>query len=389
MFYFLHLHKCAGTTFVDLAKTSGVRLFKPNGNGNPLNPLTGRRFAFWEWDEREQRYFLSSRQYGLVANERELGRDHEFYEGVTYVVILRDPVERMLSHFEWRYRDTLDHDRSPKERARAFVDYVQSHKSVWWAENYFVHALTFSSGKSGQAQRGDAELFELAKKRLQNFEHIFFVDRFDSDVTAMQAYGWAAPERRLKSIGPEGTARSSVSAALEEFPDMHKKILARNEDDLELYAFARKLAAKRSPKDVPARKFTISRHERPESDNFEFNLFCAYEAHVGGKAEECRELLDLARSCGIPDEIEDIDAASYIATAVARFNAPKASPVRPARKAFKDGKVAAKSAERQAKLERRAAKQERKKLHQKDKVAKKDKSAKKDKAAKKARRAAG
>jgi hypothetical protein len=153
MFYFLHLHKCAGSSFVDLAQSNGVKLFKPNGNGNPLNPLTGRRWAFWEWDEIEQRYFASSQHFGLIANERELGRDHEFYDGVTYVVILRDPIERMLSHFEWRYRDKLDGERTPRGRAEAFAEYMGNQKSVWWAENYFVHAFTHSSGRSGAAAR--------------------------------------------------------------------------------------------------------------------------------------------------------------------------------------------------------------------------------------------
>jgi hypothetical protein len=370
MFYFLHLHKCAGSTFVDLAESNGVVLFKPNANGNPLNPLTGKRWAFWEWDEIEQRYLASSQHFGFIANERELGREHEFYEGVTYVVNLRDPIERMLSHFEWRYRDKFDSERSAHERAKAFVDYVGSHKSVWWAENYFVHALTHSSGKSGRTERPALDLLSLAKKRLENFDRIFFVDRFDSDVLAMKAYGWTPAERRLKSLSSDGAARASVRDALSEFPDMLKRILSRNEDDLELYAYARRIADERG-RAVPARRFTASRHERPESNRFEFLLFCAHEAHVLGRSAECRELLASARDLATPADLDGIERGAFVETAAARFASPVKAAARPARQAIKDERVATKSAARDAKKQRKLEKQEKKREHKKAKAARK------------------
>jgi hypothetical protein len=380
MFYFLHLHKCAGSSFVDLAQSNGVKLFTPNGNGNPLNPLTGRRWAFWEWDEAEQRYLASSQHFGLIANERELGREHEFYEGVTYVVILRDPIERMLSHFEWRYRETLKGNRTTRDRAKAFTDYLQNHKSVWWAENYFVHAFTYSSGRNGAAARPAADLLGLAKQRLENFDHIFFVDRFDADVGAMHTYGWKPVERRLKSLTGGGPTRAGVREALLEFSDVWNKIRSRNEDDFDLYAHARTLADRRDRRQVPNRKFTVSRHERPESDRFEFLLYCAYEAHVLGESADSRMLLGEALQHAADDDLDGQSRETFVDTALARFAVPARAAVRPERQTARDQRVASKSAARAEKAQRKLEKKEKKEQRRAHKEAK---------AAKKARKAGG
>jgi hypothetical protein len=209
--------------------------------------------------------------------------------------------------------------------------------------------------------------------------HIFFVDRFDSDVGAMQAYGWSPGDRRLKSLAAGGVARGSVRDALRELEDVWKKLQAQNEDDFELYAYARKLADKRDHRQIPGRRFTASLRGRPESDRFEFLLYCAYEAHALGQPDDVRALLGQALRRASDEDLAGFDRGGFADAAIAAFASPAKAAPRPERQVARNERQAAKSAARGAKMQRKLQKKEKKEQKQAQKSAK---------AAKKARKAA-
>src|SRR6185312_15252061 len=130
--YFLHITKCAGTSFVTLARKN-VSLFRPGANGNPLNPLTSKRLRYWTWTPAEQRYFLSSGLCELVANENQLGADFEFYADVRYITILRDPLDRLFSEYQFRMRP--DKTKSIEERGRLFANFLERDQGTRWRRN--------------------------------------------------------------------------------------------------------------------------------------------------------------------------------------------------------------------------------------------------------------
>jgi len=66
-------------------------------NGNPS--AGGIQIPFWEWEWAEQHKFLQQSEHNFVANEHCIGQHFIIAEGIRYVTILRDPLDRTYSHF--------------------------------------------------------------------------------------------------------------------------------------------------------------------------------------------------------------------------------------------------------------------------------------------------
>ncbi len=318
MFYFLHITKCAGTSFIALARKN-VSLFRPGANGNPLNPLTSNRLQYWTWRQEEQRYFLSSDWFQLVANENQLGVDHRFFEGVIYLTILRDPLDRLFSEYQFRTR-------SPEKgvplemRGRKFAAFLEHDHGVRWRKNTLVTALSHRGGSPRQR-------LQLAKQRLLQFDHVFLMDTLSENVKTLAQYGWGHVELPWKNTpaAPDNAAGWSVAReALRHHPKLLEQLTAEHELDLELYAFAKALATGQNaslPRPQRARRSDIG--QMPESDNFEFLLFCAYEAFLKDDRPQSIALLGHAGNLREADEIFDGSADSFVEYALERFSAPK------------------------------------------------------------------
>lgn len=320
MFYFLHISKCAGSTFVELAARNTI-LFRPNANGNPLNPLTGKRLAFWQWSPGEQQYLLSSPICGLIANENVLGRKMEFYEGVTYVTILRDPIDRLFSYYQFNH-ERPDKEESLEDRGRKFAKFLRKDVGLGWRKNSIVSALTHPSRDEHSPRR-----LALAKERLAQFDHVFVMENLSEQVATLSEYGWSDLAVQWRKATQPGEAAFRWSAAREALKGHQKvadRLLAENEQDLELYAFARELAKQRETKRPKLQRLpTQPNRVVPDSTNFEFLVFCAYEAFLTGDAQRCAEILKAAASCssvGVPKGKHDGD---FVAMGLKRFAAPE------------------------------------------------------------------
>ena len=318
MFYFLHITKCAGTSFIALARKN-VSLFRPCANGNPLNPLTSNRLQFWTWSPEEQRYFLSSGLCELIANENQLGVHHQFYEGTSYITILRDPLDRLFSEYQFRSRGP-ENDVPLEVRGQKFAAFLENERGVSWRRNTLVTALSYRGGDS-------TERLEVAKQRLLQFDHVFLTDCLSEDMKALAKYGWDHLQVPWKNTpaGAENAAGWSVAReALRDYPKLLEQLSAEHALDLELFAFAQahfgphvvSIAGKeRMPLPTP--------REMPESDNFEFLLYCAYEAHLKGDESGCIALLDRAGRFPEADEIFEGRSKNFVKRALQRFSAPK------------------------------------------------------------------
>jgi hypothetical protein len=339
VFYFLHITKCAGTSFIALARKNAA-LFRPAANGNPLNPLTSNRLQFWTWGKEEQRYLMSSDLFGLIANENQLGPHHQFFEGVTYITILRDPLDRLFSEYQFR-------SRSPEKgvpleiRGRRFAAFLENDRGVRWRRNTLLTALSHRSGPPG-------ERLQLAKQRLTQFDHIFLTDTLSEDIKGLAQYGWRHLEVPWKNTpaGPDSASGWSVAReALREHSKLLEQLTTEHENDLELYAFAKELVAgRRSGLTQPKRTPLCIDRKMPESNDFEFLLFCAYEAFRKGDRPNCLTLL--RRAGGLPDaeSVFNGGVENFVEHALERFSAPKRVEKERRQKRRRKGSAAAEAA---------------------------------------------
>jgi hypothetical protein len=335
MLYFLHVSKCAGSSFIALARQN-LRLFVPNANGNPINLVTGERLKFWRWAPEEQHYFLSSDAWQLVANENQLGRTVDFFEDVTYVTILREPIDRLFS--QWQFAvEKPSKDESLEERGRKFAHFLQSESGMNWRRNYLLATLTYQ-------ERQDPRRLELAKERLEQFDHVFLMDTLGEDIRVLAKHGWSNVDLPWRNTAAPGEASwSAARAALSGHPDLLKRLIETHAEDIELYDYARAMTQRRKSEPAKIEQRVALTRQMPESDNFEFVIICAYEAHLNGDEVRCRELLKQAETLPDAAEVNIRKNRNLTEFALRRFGAPERA-VKEHRKMAREKKAARDSA---------------------------------------------
>ncbi len=315
MLYFLHISKCAGSSFVTLARKN-LRLFIPNANGNPINLVTGERLAYWKWAPEEQQYFLSSDAWQLVANENQLGRSAEFFDRVTYVTILREPIDRLFSQWQFAVEKPGKHE-PLEERGRKFARFLQTESGRNWKKNYLLATLTY------QGQR-DPQRLTVAKQRLEQFDHVFLMDTLADDIRVLAGHGWTDVDLPWRNTAAPGEASwSAARAALGGHPDVLERLLETHAEDIELYAYARALVERRKTERPRLERRPAASREIPDSDNFEFVVICAYEAYLNGDEAGCRELLKAAERLPEAAKVNIRKNPNLTEFALRRFGAPE------------------------------------------------------------------
>jgi hypothetical protein len=164
---FLHIHKCAGTFFIDLIrKLPDQRV--PSNDGLIVCPFLKARSSrlkqmcgtsenavmpFWTWPPRIQAEYFHKLNYTFVANERwlghrmaseELGASHPLH--VKYITIIRNPLDRIASHFHYAqlYPASTLHGRN-----LSFASFVRAGPCRepdagfrCWDANHFIQVLS-------------------------------------------------------------------------------------------------------------------------------------------------------------------------------------------------------------------------------------------------------
>jgi hypothetical protein len=119
----------------------------------------------------------------------------------------------------------------------------------------------------------------MAKRRLAQFDHIFFVETLAEDVRILANYGWEqlkVPWRNARAPGEP--TWSAARAALEKYPKLVAQLTQQHAEDIELYRYACQLAESRcSVAPALERIPPSSGRPLPESDNFDFLVCCAYD----------------------------------------------------------------------------------------------------------------
>jgi Galactose-3-O-sulfotransferase len=185
---FIHMPKSAGATLCAILRSQygEVPWLDREHLGEGASSLRGQC-------ETPPRAIAGHMPYGL---HDALGRPCD------YLTLVRDPVERIESHYRW----VLRHPESPHHAelvsaAMSLRDYAVAHS----AARFFNDGQTRLLGGTWSDYRGaptEATL-EAAKCNLEEFAFVGLADRFDESVTIMRRrLGWRWPIYERRNVAP-------------------------------------------------------------------------------------------------------------------------------------------------------------------------------------------
>ena len=207
IFYFVHIHKSAGTTFCSMAHKNHLRT-EHNRNCNVQYDL--RCCGKVDTVEGQISYARYS-TYDLVAIEKEM-YDSMAPEYYNYVTILRNSRSRYMSHYNHIRNEVLGLGRKHSKKqtegdagSTSQLALPTSTSTLWnetfttWytrqPDNWNTRILCGPKCLSTAKFQISAELFLYTLQRLDKFEDILFVETFDKSYDMFrQKHNWSSTE---------------------------------------------------------------------------------------------------------------------------------------------------------------------------------------------------
>jgi hypothetical protein len=221
---FVHLPKAGGTTLQDevVSHYRGARGFRFTGDADRLEA-----FKALSQEERDS--------FDLLQGHMHFGLHALLTRPATYITMLRDPVDRVVSHYHFVLANP-DHYLYPQIAGRGISlhDYAVTRASHE-LDNDQVRWLCAADHFDVEVGRVSRAMVDEAKWNLANvFEVVGLVERFDDSLRCLRAaFGWQGTGR------PERKNVNSHRPRLEEVPaDALDAIRRVNRYDVELYEFA-------------------------------------------------------------------------------------------------------------------------------------------------------
>ena len=236
---FLHIPKAAGTTLRNIVE----RQFSPHVTFNIPGTRAGLAIQqFQNLPEQERRHIR------LVEGHMPYGLHQYLSVPATYITMLRDPVDRVISHYYFVLglpHHHLHHEVTSQHMSLA--DYVQKRVTM---EVFNDQTLLISgaeraesrpssdhaSGDSGTYQEyATEETLRIAKRNLaEHFSVVGLSERFDESLLLFKReFGW----RNIYYVKHNVTRERPLK---EEVPPEERALIERhNELDIELYRYAR------------------------------------------------------------------------------------------------------------------------------------------------------
>lgn len=239
--YFLHLHKVGGTSLCHLARHASTNhLAAPDRNCNLLGDgprtleLGAHGYANVAWETHCETRAAYAQDLQFLAVERWF--DAAYFDDVTcrarffFVTCLREPLARLRSHLAFENITTADAMRWSGATDVTRGDPVRRGTAV--VDNFYIRSLLGREAFFG-IPAGDVTSAHLhrAKATLAQFDAVLILERLDASLRQLYVkLGWCAASLHLhKSKEPH--------------MKLDDALITRNRPDVELYAFARSLAA--------------------------------------------------------------------------------------------------------------------------------------------------
>ena len=221
---FLHIPKAAGTTLHSILEShypaaNTCSLFDPD--------IPAKEFAAWPLEKREPIRLLK----GHVA----FGLHESLVGETTYITVLRDPIERVKSHYYYakRYPTHYLH-KEITERNMSLKDYATARLSDELDNGQVRMLAGIVSEKELALGECSARLLQQAQRNIErHFSVTGLAERFDESLALMALrLGWDwTPSYESLNVAPE---KGQVDAATRE------AIERANPFDCELYAWAKR-----------------------------------------------------------------------------------------------------------------------------------------------------
>lgn len=212
---FVHIPKTAGTTFRQIIG----RQFPPEAHHTLLDE-TDNVAVFRSLPQAE------AKKIRMILGHQKFGIHADLGVCADYITMLRDPIERVISHYYW-IRSNLSNDLNPEVVKMRFEDFVAS--GLPHASN---QQTEFTSGLNGPQ---NAETLEVARNNLAfHFKAFGIVEYFDQSLLLFRkALGW----RKIYYFDRNVT---NARPKKDDFPETTIELIRKhNGPDLELYEFAK------------------------------------------------------------------------------------------------------------------------------------------------------
>ena len=241
---FTHIQKTAGTTLGRLLKAKYG--FWPLGNFRNLNLALGLHNYHVEGDFPEKRVLAlqqlsdaEKRKVRLVQGHMGFGIHRYFSQPYQYITVVRDPVHRVLSHYnQLQQQDWFTYKN--QIRSMSLERFIESYP-VDALRNLQVKMLAgIFNSKPGdmtpyQYTESDSDLLETAKKNLDDYYLVVFTERFDESVLLMKRkLGWRNSYYVRSNVTRVRKRKKDLDRATVELLRQHNSL------DIQLYEYALK-----------------------------------------------------------------------------------------------------------------------------------------------------
>tara|TARA_E500000178_G_C16915785_1_gene704862 strand:+ start:488 stop:1234 length:747 start_codon:yes stop_codon:yes gene_type:complete len=230
--FFLHFHKCGGTTINSLF--NHFNKHKPSHNGNPWNKTNENIIKFWNYKKKKFNAFkkkLISQHVNFVAFEWNYFKYYNNidFKNIELIVCLRDPYSRYISNMKMdKCNDMKYYNKQQKKWSNKKADqrfYINYNKY-----NYYVKML------NGYGDQPNIEVtnkhLEIAKKNLTKFSTVLILEDKDT-FKLLKKYNINKITHKNKAV-----STTPVVTNIDEFK-------MNNKYDYALYNYAVKLSRKR------------------------------------------------------------------------------------------------------------------------------------------------
>lgn len=186
---FLHLPKTAGQTFISILEDQYPSAVVRIAADRETDP---------RWQHIDEDVRRAQRSGAAVITGHFRFGVHRWVEGPSrYVTFLRDPVDRVISHYHFALEkpEIPGGDRLQALTEGELTDAV-THPDVRQLQNFQTRLLAGfdDEGRPFPAGRSDEEILARAKENLDRCAVVGLTERFDESIVLMKiAFGWTAP----------------------------------------------------------------------------------------------------------------------------------------------------------------------------------------------------
>jgi Sulfotransferase family len=231
-FFFCHLQKTAGTTLIRRIRGDFPEraVYPLPTDGGPIARVISVDNLLSVWAKRGDEIQVVTGHFPLCTAELLSG-------DFTTLTVLRHPLERTVSYMRHHRRRTPEDAHLTLEQV--YDDEFRFHGLI---HNHMTKMLSLLPAEmnDGALTRVSftRERLERAKERLAGVDVVGLQENFESFCRELsERFGWSMAD----SLSPKPHAHEDMSPAFRE------RILEDNAHDIELYEFARRLVAERTP----------------------------------------------------------------------------------------------------------------------------------------------